>query len=373
MSLCRTHVAPLCHVQKGAAEATLNVSERIWRRFWLLESGKCVNRDAVKLGLFFPSCGRSDAGGSDIARNPLGSTPHFSCRHIFNPRRILRDHLNDPSAIANVLRYATLPVMGRLDPERYAALTQSGGAKADDLAPDQYHVILFLPAASSEFPSARDGRERGTPLWTPVGQVAAEVAGPDLTFSWLSMTSRGPTPGRATAASWSPNLHAKTSPCTLTPTCPLRLLLPWLQEGQGVAIPPGSDAEPTTPGSPVWQESTTYGCWRTRCARLLSSTESALRASAEQLYPLSSRRAPHPSSTLALTLSPLTLCLQEPSISVAKPRPIAFAETVYTYDIGTGVLQRSVGRSYALPAREFDDMTGIYCGFDIYSIVPVVC
>nr|XP_027226802.1 uncharacterized protein LOC113818809 [Penaeus vannamei] len=182
----------------------------------------------------------SPAATSSMCGSRAGCVVVAKPHDRYQPRRILRDHLNDPSAIANVLRYATLPVMGRLDPERYAALTQSGGAKADDLAPDQYHVILFLPAASSEFPSG--GREPRDAALDAVGQVAAEVAGPDLTFSWLSMygwTAGRPDrqghlavlrPRRAQRVLVAVNLHAKT--VTVYPHADLApsSLLPWLQE-----------------------------------------------------------------------------------------------------------------------------------------------
>nr|XP_027226807.1 uncharacterized protein LOC113818814 [Penaeus vannamei] len=163
----------------------------------------------------------SPAATSSMCGSRAGCVVVAKPHDRYQPRRILRDHLNDPSAIANVLRYATLPVMGRLDPERYAALTQSGGAKADDLAPDQYHVILFLPAASSEFPSGGGGR----------------VAGPDLTFSWLSMDdptardiSRSYGLDERSRVLVAVNLHAKT--VTVYPHADLApsSLLPWLQE-----------------------------------------------------------------------------------------------------------------------------------------------
>nr|XP_027226803.1 thioredoxin domain-containing protein 16-like [Penaeus vannamei] len=288
----------------------------------------------------------SPAATSSMCGSRAGCVVVAKPHDRYQPRRILRDHLNDPSAIANVLRYATLPVMGRLDPERYAALTQSGGAKADDLAPDQYHVILFLPAASSEFPSG--GREPRDAALDAVGQVAAEVAGPDLTFSWLSMDdptardiSRSYGLDERSRVLVAVNLHAKT--VTVYPHADLApsSLLPWLQE-----VRVGALEHTLTLADNAWEPSLAGIDY----LRLLE--EDAVREAEDNLI---------------LEMEPTSALepLREPSISVAKPRPIAFAETVYTYDIGTGVLQRPVGRSYALPAREFDDMTGIYCGFDL--------
>ncbi|ROT66424.1 putative thioredoxin domain-containing protein 16-like isoform X1 [Penaeus vannamei] len=158
----------------------------------------------------------SPAATSSMCGSRAGCVVVAKPHDRYQPRRILRDHLNDPSAIANVLRYATLPVM-------------SGGAKADDLAPDQYHVILFLPAASSEFPSG--GREPRDAALDAVGQVAAEVAGPDLTFSWLSMDiSRSYGLDERSRVLVAVNLHAKT--VTVYPHADLApsSLLPWLQE-----------------------------------------------------------------------------------------------------------------------------------------------
>ncbi|XP_037779185.1 uncharacterized protein LOC119575612 [Penaeus monodon] len=177
----------------------------------------------------------SPAATSSMCGSRAGCVVVAKPHDRYQPRRILHDHLNDPSAIANVLRYATLPVMGRLDPERYAALTQSGGASADDLTPDQYHVILFLPAASSEFPpGAREPRDAALDA---VGQVAAEAAGPGLTFSWLSMDdptardiSRTYGLDESRRVLVAVNLRAKT--VTVYPRADLdpSSLLPWLQE-----------------------------------------------------------------------------------------------------------------------------------------------
>ncbi|ROT66426.1 hypothetical protein C7M84_015561 [Penaeus vannamei] len=324
----------------------------------------------------------SPAATSSMCGSRAGCVVVAKPHDRYQPRRILRDHLNDPSAIANVLRYATLPVMGRLDPERYAALTQSGGAKADDLAPDQYHVILFLPAASSEFPSG--GRSRGTPLWTPWARWRPSRGPRPHLFLALYGHLAVLRPRRA-----QPRPGRREPPRQDGHRVPSRRPGPFVSPAVAAGVTLADNAwEPSLAGID-YLRLLEEDAVREAEDNLILEMEADLstRASADdelldplfaheelQLYPLSfSRRAPHPSSTLALTLSPLTLCLQEPSISVAKPRPIAFAETVYTYDIGTGVLQRPVGRSYALPAREFDDMTGIYCGFDIYSIVPVVC